>query len=57
MLSNISTRGFEKNVLIIQEHLPHYRVPFFNLLFKELKARGISLRLVFSPQSKESLIA
>jgi len=57
MLSNMSPRTFERNVLIIQEHLPHYRVPFFNLLYKELKARGISLRLVFSPQSKESLIA
>jgi glycosyltransferase involved in cell wall biosynthesis len=57
MISNMSTRTFERNVLIIQEHLPHYRVPFFNLLFKELAARGISLRLVFSPQSKESLIA
>ena len=57
MISNMSTRTFEKTVLIIQEHLPHYRVPFFNLLYKELKVRGISLRLVFSPQSKESIIA
>ena len=57
MTSNMSTRTFEKTVLIIQEHLPHYRVPFFNLLYKELTARGISLRLVFSPQRKESLIA
>jgi len=53
----MSKPSLKKNVLIIQEHLPHYRVPFFNLLYKELTARGISLRLVFSPQGKESLIA
>lgn len=47
----------ERNVLIIQEHLPHYRVPFFNLLHKELSSNGISLRLVFSPQNSGALIA
>ena len=47
----------EQEVLIIQEYLPHYRVPFFNLLHKELSSQGISLRLVFSPQNSEALIA
>lgn len=47
----------ERSVIIIQEHLPHYRVPFFNLLHKELTSKGISLRLVFSPQNSEALIA
>jgi len=37
-----------KRVLIIQEHLPHYRVPFFEQLRSSLHRRGIRLDLAYS---------
>ena len=45
-----------RSVLIIQEHLPHYRVPFFEQLHKDLSAHGVSLQLIFSPKTRESLL-
>jgi len=45
-----------RSVLIIQEHLPHYRVPFFEQLRKDLSAHGVSLQLIFSPKTRESLL-
>ena len=45
-----------RSVLIIQEHLPHYRVPFFEQLQKDLSAHGVSLQLIFSPKTRESLL-
>ena len=44
-------------VLIIQENLPHYRVSFFDQLRKELSAHGVSLQLIFSPKTRESLLS
>ena len=38
------------SVLIVQEHLPHYRVPFFRQLRKELSSRGATLGLIFGDQ-------
>jgi len=38
-------------VLIVQEHLPHYRQRFFELVYEMLAARCIVLQLVYSPQS------
>ena len=35
-------------VLVIQEQVPHYRVPFFRLLAEELSSRGLDLRVVSS---------
>jgi len=45
-----------RSVLIIQEHLPHYRVPFFEQLRQDLSAHGVSLQLIFSPKTRESLL-
>jgi hypothetical protein len=36
------------HILIIQEHLPHYRVPFFEQLRYLLDERGIHLDLAYS---------
>jgi len=44
------------SVLIIQDNLPHYRVPFFEQLHKDLSAHGVSLQLIFSPKTRESLL-
>ncbi len=38
----------------MQEHLPHYRAPFFQLLRNELNQHGIVLRLAYSPAAYES---
>ena len=43
-------------VLIIQENLPHYRVSFFDQLRKDLSAHGVSLELIFSPKTRDSLL-
>ena len=45
-----------RSVLIIQENLPHYRVSFFDQLRKELSAHGVSLQLIFSPKTRDSLL-
>jgi len=39
-----------KTVTIIQRVLPHYRVPFVNLLRESLWARGIDLQLVYGQE-------
>ena len=46
-----------RSVLIIQENLPHYRVSFFDQLRKDLSAHGVSLQLIFSPKTRESLLS
>lgn len=46
-----------KEVVIIQEHLPHYRQKFYELLHDRLKARGIHLSLVYSPNTAANLLA
>ena len=48
--------SLSRSVLIIQEHLPHYRVPFFEQLRQDLSAHGVSLQLIFSPKTRESLL-
>ena len=48
--------SLSRSVLIIQEHLPHYRVPFFEQLHKDLSANGVSLQLIFSPKTRASLL-
>jgi glycosyltransferase involved in cell wall biosynthesis len=45
-----------RSVLIIQENLPHYRVSFFDQLRKDLSAHGVSLELIFSPKTRDSLL-
>jgi glycosyltransferase involved in cell wall biosynthesis len=43
-------------VLILQEHLPHYRVPFFEKLRSTLNDLGISLQLVYSEAGVSRLL-
>lgn len=43
-------------VLIIQEHLPGFRVPFYEALRGRLTAHDISLRLVFAPNQKNTFL-
>jgi glycosyltransferase involved in cell wall biosynthesis len=44
-------------VLIVQEHLPHYRQRFFELLHESLTQKGIELNLVYSPNTAANLLA
>jgi glycosyltransferase involved in cell wall biosynthesis len=44
------------DVIIIQEHLPHYRVAFFEGLRESLAARGISLGLVYGADSDPRML-
>jgi glycosyltransferase involved in cell wall biosynthesis len=46
-----------KRVLIIQEHLPHYRVPFFEGLRDRLTADGVKLEVVFHERRAARFIA
>jgi glycosyltransferase involved in cell wall biosynthesis len=48
-----STAHFKQRIVIIQEHLPHYRKRFFMLLREALAAEGIDLRLIHG-QAKDS---
>lgn len=45
-----------RHVLIVQEHLPHYRVAFFEQLRCLLHERGISLDLVYSAGGTSKLL-
>ena len=45
-----------RRVLIVQEHLPHYRVPFFEQLHCVLGERGINLNLAYSLRSTSTLL-
>jgi glycosyltransferase involved in cell wall biosynthesis len=44
------------SVIIIQEHIPHYRVPFYQELRKLLDVEGICLEVVYSPLSSVNMI-
>lgn len=44
-------------VVIVQEHLPHYREKFFDLLHTQMETAGIHLDLVYSPHVSASLLA
>jgi len=39
----------KQQVVILQEHLPHYRLRFYECLRKELSDREIDLHLIYSP--------
>ena len=53
-----SSRGSRRQdrILIIQEHLPHYRVPFFEQLKSLLDERGIRLDLAYSAGGTSKLL-
>jgi len=40
-----------KKVVILQEHIPHYRMRFYECLREILAARGFALQLIYSPKS------
>ena len=52
----LNTKQESRHVLIVQEHLPHYRVPFFEQLHSLLSARGVNLRLAYSEHSSSTLV-
>lgn len=45
-----------RKVTIIQEQLPHYRLPFFNLLRNELASKGCTLELVYGMRADSRLL-
>jgi glycosyltransferase involved in cell wall biosynthesis len=44
------------SVLIIQEHMPAFRVPFYERLRELLAERDISLRLIFAPNQRNTFL-
>lgn len=42
-----------RSVLIVQEHLPHYRAPFFECLRDELHRNQVDLRVTFSQKKSQ----
>ncbi|MBN8707884.1 MAG: glycosyltransferase family 4 protein [Verrucomicrobia bacterium] len=44
-------------VVIVQEHLPHYRQRFYELLHAALAGQGVTLDLVYSPHVAANLLA
>jgi glycosyltransferase involved in cell wall biosynthesis len=44
------------SVLIIQEHLPAFRAPFYQRLRSQLESRGIDLKLVFAPNQRNTFL-
>jgi L-malate glycosyltransferase len=34
-------------VLFVTSHVKHYRLPFFDLLYKSLQAEGVELRVIY----------
>ena len=44
------------SVLIVQEHLPAFRVPFYEQLRENLAARGIALKLVFASNQRNTFL-
>lgn len=48
-LTKDHTPVMKKRVVILQEHLPHYRLKFYDCLREELSIRGVELQLIYSP--------
>jgi glycosyltransferase involved in cell wall biosynthesis len=44
------------SVLIIQEHLPAFRVPFYQRLREDLGARGVDLHLIYAPNQRNTFL-
>jgi glycosyltransferase involved in cell wall biosynthesis len=44
------------SVLIIQEHLPAFRVPFYQKLRENLAASGVDLRLIYAPNQRNTFL-
>jgi hypothetical protein len=56
LLPGSSRSRRQDRILIIQEHLPHYRVPFFEQLKSLLDERGIRLDLAYSAGGTSKLL-
>lgn len=48
--------GSHASVVIIQEHLPAFRVPFYEQLRAQLAERGVCLKLVFAPNQQNTFL-
>lgn len=44
------------SVLIIQEHMPAFRVGFYEILRKKLAAEGVSLGLIYAPNQRNTFV-
>jgi glycosyltransferase involved in cell wall biosynthesis len=44
------------SVLIIQEHLPAFRVPFYQRLREKLGAQGVDLQLIYAPNQRNTFL-
>jgi glycosyltransferase involved in cell wall biosynthesis len=44
------------SVLIIQEHMPAFRIPFYEHLRELLAKRGVSLRLIYAPNQRNTFL-
>jgi glycosyltransferase involved in cell wall biosynthesis len=44
------------SVLIVQEHLPAFRVPFYQKLRENLAASGVDLRLIYAPNQRNTFL-
>lgn len=47
---------FQKSVLIVQEHLPAFRIGFYQMLRERLKEEGINLELVYAPNQRNNFV-
>jgi glycosyltransferase involved in cell wall biosynthesis len=47
---------FSMKVLIIQEHMPAFRVPFYERLYELLAERGVALRLIYAPNQRNTFL-
>lgn len=52
----MSTSIKPKRLLLIQEHLPHYRVAFFSQLRSRLQSEGIELDLVYGQRADSRML-
>lgn len=46
-----------KRVVIVQEHLPHYRQQFYDVLHKLALEKGLQVELLYSPKTATNLLA
>lgn len=44
------------SVLIVQEHLPAFRVPFYQRLRENLRAQSIDLQLIYAPNQRNTFL-
>jgi glycosyltransferase involved in cell wall biosynthesis len=53
---NAATQTPMPSVLIIQEHMPAFRVGFYEILRGKLAARGVKLDLIYAPNQRNTFV-